>query len=222
MEKQMKCSHCGQVFTTIPDRNSFGEVCLCNTCLQQVPNLTITSTKLKNTHLSTKQLDEAIQAIDQQLDNAHFSQDIKEGIHAYFDKYYKQRQSMDKQKEINSKLDQIIEKNTSNDSINEEKFTELLEERNNHYNLDSILECNDLYEYDVVTVHDSHGRTDTNNLKKTLIRYSIQGWRLKTAFTNEIGSHMVGGAIVGVGVGSNSTSDEVVLIFERKIRNAKK
>lgn len=22
MEKQMKCSHCGQVFTTIPDRNS--------------------------------------------------------------------------------------------------------------------------------------------------------------------------------------------------------
>ena len=81
MEKQMKCSHCGQVFTTIPDRNSFGEVCLCNTCLQQVPNLTITSTKLKSTHLSTKQLDEAIQAIDQQLDKGHFSQDIKEGIH---------------------------------------------------------------------------------------------------------------------------------------------
>ena len=33
---------------------------------------------------------------------------------------------------------------------------------------------------------------------------------------------MVGGAIVGVGIGNNSTSDEVVLIFERKIRNAKK
>lgn len=129
---------------------------------------------------------------------------------------------MDEQKEINSKLDHIIEKNTSNDSMTEEKFTELLEERNNDYNLDSILECNDLYEYDVVTVHDSHGRTDTNNLKKILIRYSVQGWRLKTAFTNEIGSNMVGGAIVGVGVGSNSTSDEVVLIFERKIRNAKK
>lgn len=143
-------------------------------------------------------------------------------VDTYFDKYYKQRQSMDEQKEINSKLDQIIEKNTSNDSMMEEKFTELLEERNNDYNLDSILECNDLYEYDVVTVHDSQGRTDTNNLKKTLIRYSVQGWRLKTAFTNEIGSNMVGGAIVGVGIGSNSTSDEVVLIFERKIRNAKK
>ena len=96
--------------------------------------------------------------------------------------------------------------------MTEDKFTELLEERNNDYNLDSILECNDLYEYDVVTVHDSHGRTDTNSLKKTLIRYSVQGWRLKTAFTNEIGSNMVGGAIVGVGVGSNSTSDEVVSI----------
>ena len=221
MEKQMKCSHCGQVFTTIPDRNSFGEVCLCNTCLQQVPNLTITSTNWK-VLIFLQSTDEAIQAIDQQLDKGHFSQDIKEGIHTYFDKYYKQRQSMDEQKEINSKLDQIIEKNTSNDSMTEEKFTELLEERNNDYNLDSILECNDLYEYDVVTVHDSQGRTDTNNLKKTLIRYSVQGWRLKTAFTNEIGSNMVGGAIVGVGIGSNSTSDEVVLIFERKIRNAKK
>ena len=41
---------------------------------------------------------------------------------------------MDKQKEINSKLDQIIEKNTSNDSMTEEKFTELLEERNNDLN----------------------------------------------------------------------------------------
>ncbi|MFR8978980.1 hypothetical protein [Catenibacterium sp.] len=84
-----------QVFTAIPDRNSFGEVCLCNTCLQQVLNLTITSTKLKSTHLSTKQLDEAIQAIDQQLDKGYFSQDIKEGIHTYFDKYYRQRQSID-------------------------------------------------------------------------------------------------------------------------------
>ena len=68
------------------------------------------------------------------------------------------------------------------------------------------------FEYDVVTVHDSQGRTDTNNLKKTLIRYSVQGWRLKAVFANEIGSNMVGGAIVGVGVGSNSTSDEVVSI----------
>lgn len=119
---------------------------------------------------------------------------------------------MEEQKEITSKLDQIIEKNTSNDSMTEDKFTELLEERNNDYNLDSILECNDLYEYDVVTVHDSQGRTDTNNLKKTLIRYSVQGWRLKAVFANEIGSNMVGGAIVGVGIGSNSTSAEVVSI----------
>lgn len=52
---------------------------------------------------------------------------------------------MDEQKEINSKPDHIIEKNTSNDSMTEEKFTELLEEKNNDYNLDSILECNNLH-----------------------------------------------------------------------------
>lgn len=65
----------------------------------------------------------------------------------------------------------------------------------------------------MVTVHDYNGRLDTNSLKKILMRYSVQGWRLKTAFTNEIGSNMIGGAIVGVGVGSDSTSDEVVSIL---------
>ena len=119
---------------------------------------------------------------------------------------------MDEEKEINLKVDHIIETNASNDSMTGEKFTELLEERNSDYNLDSILECNNLYEYDMVTVHDYNGRSDTNSLKKILMRYSVQGWRLKTAFINEIGSNMIGGAIVGVGVGSNSTSDEAVSI----------
>ena len=119
---------------------------------------------------------------------------------------------MDEEKEINLKVDHIIETNASNDSMTGEKFTELLEERNSDYNLDSILECNNLYEYDMVTVHDYNGGSDTNSLKKILMRYSVQGWRLKTAFTNEIGSNMIGGAIVGVGVGSNSTSDEAVSI----------
>ena len=119
---------------------------------------------------------------------------------------------MDEEKEINLKVDHIIETNASNDSMTGEKFTELLEERNSDYNLDSILECNNLYEYDMVTVHDYNGRSDTNSLKKILMRYSVQGWRLKAAFANEIGSNMVGGAIVGVGIGSNSTSAEVVSI----------
>ena len=69
---------------------------------------------------------------------------------------------MDEEKEINLKVDHIIETNASNDSMTGEKFTELLEERNSDYNLDSILECNNLYEYDMVTVHDYNGRSDTN------------------------------------------------------------
>ena len=115
-----------------------------------------------------------------------------------------------------------LTKKASHESMSEERFTELVEDRNDHYDLESIIEGNDLYEYDVVTVTDRNGRTNISNLKKTLMRYSVQGWRLKTAFTNEIGTNMIGTAIVGVGVGSNSTSDEVVLIFERKIRSAKK
>ena len=59
---------------------------------------------------------------------------------------------MDEEKEINLKVDHIIETNASNDSMTGEKFTELLEERNSDYNLDSILECNDLYEYLLQTI----------------------------------------------------------------------
>ena len=222
MDNRIKCSNCGNSFIPIADRNSFGKVCLCNECLEKVPNLTIMASKLKSGYPSINQLDEGIRAIDKQLEKGNFSKDVIEGVHAYLDKYYKERKGMDERREINLKLDSIIEKKASNDSISEEKFTELLEDRNNHYDLESIIEGNDLYEYDVVTVTDHNGRTDISSLKKTLIRYSVQGWRLKSAFTNEIGANMIGTGIVGVGVGSNTTSDEVVLIFERKIRSAKK
>lgn len=222
MDNRIKCSNCGKSFVPVGDRNSFGDVCLCNECLEKVPNLTIMVSKLKSGNPSINQLDEGLKAIDKQLEKGNFSNEVIEGIHAYLDKYYKERQGMDERRGINLKLDNIIENKASNDSISEEKFTELLEDRNNHYDLDTIIEGNDLYEYDVVTVTDRNGRTNISNLKKALIRYSVQGWRLKSAFTNEIGTNMIGTAIVGVGVGSNSTSDEVVLIFERKIRSAKK
>ena len=222
MDNKIKCSHCGKSFIPIADRNSFGDVCLCNECLEKVPNLTILVSKLKSGNPSIHQLDEGFKAIDKQLEKGYFSNEVIDGIHAYLDKFYKERQGMDERRKINLKLDSIIEKKASHESMSEERFTELVEDRNDHYDLESIIEGNDLYEYDVVTVTDRNGRTNISNLKKTLMRYSVQGWRLKTAFTNEIGTNMIGTAIVGVGVGSNSTSDEVVLIFERKIRSAKK
>ena len=155
----MKCSNCGNSFIPIADRNRFGNVCLCNECLEKVPNLTIMASKLKSSNLSINQLDEGLKAIDKQLEKGNFSKDVIEGVHVYLDKYYRERKGMDERREMNLKLDSIIEKKASNDSISEEKFTELLEDRNNHYDLESIIEGNDLYEYDVVTVTDHNGRT---------------------------------------------------------------
>lgn len=71
-------------------------------------------------------------------------------------------------------------------------------------------------EYAVETVRDtSSGGTDIRRLSKVLSEYSSKGWKLKSTFTNELG---VRGNSVSIGVatsGTNSTIEEIVLIFER-------
>lgn len=67
-------------------------------------------------------------------------------------------------------------------------------------------------EYSVEVIQDnSCGGTNINRLSKTLREYSSNGWKLKSIFTNELGVNSVS---VG-GFGTNSTIDQVVLIFER-------
>lgn len=75
-------------------------------------------------------------------------------------------------------------------------------------------QTNDRFEYAVEIITDSDdGGTDFNTLIKTLNKYSNQGWRLVNTFTNELGetSHIEGGTRY------NSTIDQVVLIFERRV-----
>lgn len=78
---------------------------------------------------------------------------------------------------------------------------------------------NALYEYDVVTlVDDSSGALNVNKLQLVLTRYSLEGWRLVHAFTNEIGKQSSSYGAYGYSSGTNATIDQTILIFERKIR----
>jgi len=75
---------------------------------------------------------------------------------------------------------------------------------------------NNIMEYTVVSINDKHnGSTDIDLLERTLNRYSSEGWRVKQMFTNEIGVNSSSASINGVGFGTNSTVDQIIIVFER-------
>ncbi len=70
------------------------------------------------------------------------------------------------------------------------------------------------YSYAVEIVKDTFGgKTNSSALSYTLNEYAKEGYRLVSAFTNELGKNAVSVGNVGI----NSTADEVVLIFEKAI-----
>lgn len=78
-----------------------------------------------------------------------------------------------------------------------------------------IKNTNQEYEYAIDAVNDKMGGgADFGTLAQVLHSRSLDGWRLVTAFTNELGKNAVS---VG-GIGLNSTVDQVILIFEKKIK----
>ncbi|MBQ7810817.1 MAG: DUF4177 domain-containing protein [Clostridia bacterium] len=75
-----------------------------------------------------------------------------------------------------------------------------------------------LYEYDTVVVYDKRsGGADIEAINRTLMAYAKDGWKLHTAFTNEVGKNSSSVGYGGVSIGTNSTMDQTVLIFERMI-----
>ena len=80
---------------------------------------------------------------------------------------------------------------------------------------------NPRYEYATVYIADSRtGILDKNSLDSTLEKYSGNGWRLHSVLTNEAGKNASAIGVGGVTVGSNSTMDVTILIFERCIKLA--
>lgn len=71
---------------------------------------------------------------------------------------------------------------------------------------------NSMYEYKIETVMDSAvlGKFDQDNTQHIINNYAMNGWRLHTAFTNEVGKNAA--------LGINATINQTILIFERCIK----
>lgn len=79
---------------------------------------------------------------------------------------------------------------------------------------------NPLYEYETVIIRDlPNGSIDNITLKNTLDEYSRAGWKLHSVISNELGKNVSGVSIGMMSTSSNATIDELVLIFERCIKN---
>mgnify|MGYP003309063137 CR=1 FL=1 len=67
-------------------------------------------------------------------------------------------------------------------------------------------------------MNDIMGATPLEKIQEALNEYALYGWRLRCSYTNELGHNSTNLSVGGIGGGTNYTSDEHVLILERKIR----
>ena len=80
-----------------------------------------------------------------------------------------------------------------------------------------LKELNPIYEYKVVKVLDSDdGSVSQHILENTINTYAAQGWKLSQVFTNEIGKQGKTIGVGGFGESTNSTIDEIIIVFERR------
>ena len=84
---------------------------------------------------------------------------------------------------------------------------------------DKIMELNDIFEYDVVSILDKeHGGVDVERMSEVIATHASKGWRLVFAFPNEIGHDSSLSELAGISIGINSTIDQNILIFERCVK----
>lgn len=72
-------------------------------------------------------------------------------------------------------------------------------------------EIDGYWEYKVIDLVNQDGLVDTVSLSLVINDYSMDGWRVKTAHSNELGKNAM--AIFGFGI--NSTAEQNIIILER-------
>ena len=75
------------------------------------------------------------------------------------------------------------------------------------------------YEYTTLSLVDNDGgELTTAQVTQLLNDYALDGWRLVSAYANELGHNSTSGGFGGFSTGTNSTIDQHILILERFVR----
>lgn len=75
------------------------------------------------------------------------------------------------------------------------------------------------YEYTTLSLADDNGGSlSASKITSLLNEYALDGWRLVSAYVNELGHNGSSSGIGGFSTGSNSTIDQHILILERFVK----
>lgn len=71
------------------------------------------------------------------------------------------------------------------------------------------------YEYAIESITNSlSGKSQTEQMLEVIKKYTEEGWKVHTIYSNELGKNAIG--IMGVGI--NATQSEDIIIFERHVQ----
>lgn len=102
----------------------------------------------------------------------------------------------------------------SNPKLNIKEVAEIYNNRLEQY------KKNPLYEYDYIVIpNKSDGSTDAEKIRSIIISHSMQGWRLVTMYSNELGKKALDVAVGNIGSQTNTTMCEDIMVFERCIKS---
>ncbi len=101
----------------------------------------------------------------------------------------------------------------SNPKLNIKEVAEIYNNRLEQY------KKNPLYEYDYIVVpNKADGSTNAEKIRSIIINHALQGWRLITMYSNELGKSSMGISVGNIGGATNCTMCEDIMIFERCIK----
>lgn len=214
------CSICQKKLSTwlqnFPLENSHQEQRICGTCHDWMRSLTS----------GTEQgdMEDAIQYFQTRLSQA--SPEAKEIIDTAINTYQTMQRKKEEEKEEEKRRLMQRKDKEEKQRIAYEDYEHQRRKSIYRIRLEKLKEKGvpGYYEYKVISLFDgnkderkSYGQINSRELEKTLNDLGADGWRLVTAYANEIGKTMYSLGIAGVSSGTNATIDEHILIFERYI-----
>ena len=150
--------------------------------------------------------------------------DIKSFIAPLIEKVYAEESKIaKKQYEVKMQKEQLAVEAKVHQTIRER----LEAEKQNSVAITSLKQmgAEGYYQYKVISLLDvgglfksNSGRVNTEAMMQTLNELGMEGWHLVTAYSNELGKNALSGGAGGFIMGTNSTVDENILIFERFIK----
>ena len=216
-----RCALCNKKLGGLNGRNKIinTDLEICHACYNKIE---IMLTRLQNAK-SLDELNERLEIVLKELNQYSTKYEYKNQIKRFLNNVYSSKKAEFTNKNISNKI--IDSENDRKESItySSKLIDKIINDRKENSNAASLTEINDQYEYDVYVVHDKlKGAIDIEKLKTVLLEYSVLGWRLKSVIPNVSSRNVTTVGSPPIGTIPYVRTEEIILIFERKIANAKR